>query len=107
MTHYDDETLGAYVDGELERETAAALEADLKDDPILQRRVADLRAVNAALREWSAGLVPRGKPCGRPARSSPTGTAVADTLHSGSNLYGPMHWPQAWPWCSASASVSS
>jgi anti-sigma factor RsiW len=58
MTHYDDETLGAYVDGELERETAAALTADLGNDPVLQRRVADLRAINAAVREWSAGLVP-------------------------------------------------
>lgn len=58
MTHYDDETLGAYIDGELERDTAAALAADLGNDPVLQRRVADLRAVNAALREWSAGLVP-------------------------------------------------
>ena len=58
MTHYDDETLGAYVDGELERGTAAALEADIRNDPILQRRAADLRAVNAALRDWSAGLVP-------------------------------------------------
>ena len=71
MTHYDDETLGAYVDGELERETAAALEADLGNDPVLQRRVADLRAINAALREWSASRSPRGKPCGRPVRSSP------------------------------------
>ena len=58
MTHYDDETLGAYVDGELERETAAALEVDLKHDPILQRRVADLRSVNAALRDWCADLIP-------------------------------------------------
>jgi surface antigen len=58
MTHYDDETLGAYVDGELERETAVALEADLGNDPDLQRRVADLRAITASLREWSASLVP-------------------------------------------------
>ena len=58
MTHYDDETLGAYVDGELERETAVALKADLDNDPDLQRRVADLRAINASLREWSTSLVP-------------------------------------------------
>ena len=58
MTHYDDETLGAYVDGELERDTAMALEADLKNDAILQSRVAHLRAINASLREWSASLIP-------------------------------------------------
>ena len=29
MNHYDDETLGAYIDGELDRETVQALEADL------------------------------------------------------------------------------
>ena len=58
MTHYDDETLGAYVDGELERGTAAAVDAEIRNDPVLQRRIADLRAVNAALRDWSAGLVP-------------------------------------------------
>lgn len=58
MTHYDDETLGAYVDGELERETAVALKADLDNDPDLQGRVADLRAINASLREWSTSLVP-------------------------------------------------
>ena len=28
MRHYDDETLGAYIDGELDRETVKALEAD-------------------------------------------------------------------------------
>ena len=95
MTHYDDETLGAYVDGELERETAAALEVELKHDPILQRRVADLRAVNAALRDWCADLIPPRKPRDRPARSSTTATPVADTLHSASNPDGPMHWPRA------------
>ena len=57
MRHYDDETLGAYVDGELDRETAATLRADLANDPILRGRVAELRAINAALREWCAEQV--------------------------------------------------
>jgi surface antigen len=52
MRHYDDETLGAYIDGELDRETTKALEADLKNDRCLQRQVAQLRAITAALREW-------------------------------------------------------
>jgi anti-sigma factor RsiW len=58
MTHYDDETLGAYVDGELARDTAMALEVDLKNDLNLHSRVAHLRAINASLREWSASLIP-------------------------------------------------
>jgi anti-sigma factor RsiW len=69
MIHYDDETLGAYVDGELERETAVALEADLDNDPDLQRRVADLRAINASLREWSTSLVPP-RDTARPTRAT-------------------------------------
>jgi len=52
MRHYDDETLGAYIDGELDRETTQALEADLRNDRSLQRQVAQLRTINAALREW-------------------------------------------------------
>jgi surface antigen len=55
MRHYDDETLGAYIDGELDRETVKALEADLRNDPVLRRQVEELRAITVALREWSAG----------------------------------------------------
>jgi surface antigen len=55
MIHYDDATLGAYIDGELDRRTAAALEADLNGDSALQRRLADLRVIDAALRAWCAG----------------------------------------------------
>ncbi|HXA22072.1 MAG TPA: RT0821/Lpp0805 family surface protein [Acetobacteraceae bacterium] len=52
MRHYDDETLGAYIDGELDRETVKALEADLRKDPDLRRQVTELRAISTALREW-------------------------------------------------------
>jgi surface antigen len=57
MSHYDDETLGAYIDGELDGDTADALEADLTTDPILRRRVTELRAVGTTLREWCAAQV--------------------------------------------------
>jgi surface antigen len=57
MSHYDDETLGAYIDGELDRDTAEALEADLRSDPNLGRRVTELRALSTTLREWCAALV--------------------------------------------------
>jgi hypothetical protein len=52
MTHYDDETLGAYVDGELERETAVA-QADLDNDPDLQRRIRTCAPSTPSLREWA------------------------------------------------------
>ena len=57
MKQYDDETLGAYLDGELDSATTAMLEADLESDALLRARLADLRAINAALRQWSVGLV--------------------------------------------------
>jgi hypothetical protein len=57
MSHYDDETLGGYIDGELDRETASALEADLRTDLVLRRRVTELRAVGTTLREWCAAHV--------------------------------------------------
>ncbi len=57
MRQYDDETLGAYIDGELDGATATALEADLGSDAVLRGRLADLRAINAAVRQWSVGLV--------------------------------------------------
>jgi surface antigen len=57
MRQYDDETLGAYLDGELDRATVATLEADLAADAELRERLADLRAINAVLRQWSVGLV--------------------------------------------------
>jgi hypothetical protein len=56
MSHYDDETLGAYIDGELDRNTAEALESDLRSDPFLRGRVTELRAVSTTLRAWCAAL---------------------------------------------------
>ena len=50
MTDYDDETLGAYVDGELHADTAKALEADIRGNAELQRRIAELHQINLALR---------------------------------------------------------
>jgi surface antigen len=57
MSHYDDETLGAYIDGELDHETVQALEADLPTDQVLRRRVTELRAIGTTLREWCAAQV--------------------------------------------------
>lgn len=62
MSHYDDETLGAYIDGELDRETARALEADLRNDPTLRRQVTELRALSATLREWCVAQVSPQEP---------------------------------------------
>jgi surface antigen len=50
MTYYDDETLGAYVDGELDSATTEALEADIQSHAGLRQRVAGLRQINLVLR---------------------------------------------------------
>jgi surface antigen len=57
MRHYDDETLGAYIDGELDPATAKALESDLRIDPDLRSQVNELRAIGTVLREWCAAQV--------------------------------------------------
>ena len=57
MKHYDVETLGAYIDGELDRETVKTLETDLRNDPDLRRQVTELRAISSALREWCTAQV--------------------------------------------------
>jgi anti-sigma factor RsiW len=46
-----DADVHAYVDGQLPRERAAAVEAALAGDPALATRVAEIRAQNAALRD--------------------------------------------------------
>jgi surface antigen len=81
MSHYDDETLGAYIDGELDRDTAEALEADLTTDPMLRRRVKELRAVGTTLREWSAAQV-------SPRDAAWTSRAVADNENIGRRRIG-------------------
>ena len=48
--NFTDETVMAYVDGELEPETRAALEATMATDADLVRRVASCRALTARLR---------------------------------------------------------
>ena len=118
MTHYDDETLGAYVDGELARDTAMALEVDLKNDLNLHSRVAHLRAINASLREWSASLIPPRetmRPTGVTGRQEPLsnyskrvpmarGPQPVFTVGGIANAKGPDAWhpaPRSGPvgWC--------
>lgn len=54
MKHYDDETVGAYVDGELDSHEVREFQATLTGDPDLQRRVAEVRRMDTALRAWSS-----------------------------------------------------
>lgn len=54
---YDDETLGRYIDGELDARTISALEAAMLRDTVLAARVAALREVSLGLRgEFAAVL---------------------------------------------------
>lgn len=50
MNHIDELELSAYIDGELDPATSAALEARIETDDELRRRVDNLRRVNAAAR---------------------------------------------------------
>lgn len=54
MEYKDDEKLGAYIDGELSTEEAAALEQELAADAGLQARLDALLATNAAARDLFA-----------------------------------------------------
>lgn len=58
MTIHNDETLGAYIDGELDGDTLSTLEADIRADPALRKRVAELHAVTTAVRKWSEAQIP-------------------------------------------------
>ena len=58
----DDDTLMAYVDGELEPEQWLALEQALGQDPALAGRVAALRALNTRLSAAMAGELAKPVP---------------------------------------------
>jgi anti-sigma factor RsiW len=58
MTDYDDETLGAYVDGELPAAKAEALKADIRGNAELRQRIAELQHINLALRASYTELAP-------------------------------------------------
>jgi anti-sigma-K factor RskA len=58
MTDYDDETLGAYVDGELPAAKAEALKADIRVNAELRQRIAELQHINLALRASYTELAP-------------------------------------------------
>lgn len=59
---YDDETLGRYVDGELDARTTSALEAAMLRDGALAERVAALREVSLGLRGEFAGVLSEDVP---------------------------------------------
>src|SRR5215472_18904714 len=54
---FSDETLNAYVDGELDAATRAALETAMTGDPELAQRVARQRALRARVREAFAPVL--------------------------------------------------
>lgn len=51
---FDDETLMAYADGELDSQTAMRLETALRDDPVLRERLAIFAGTREALAEAAA-----------------------------------------------------
>jgi hypothetical protein len=75
-----DETLMAYVDGELEEEKRAAVAQAVATDPEVARRVAEQRLLRASLQAAFSAVLEEPVPehLVRAARSAPAGTPVAD-----------------------------
>ena len=71
---FSDETLMAYVDGELDAEARAAVDAAIATDPVVAQRVARQRALRTALRSAFDGVLAEPVPQSLvdAARSAPT-----------------------------------
>lgn len=59
---FDDETLMAYADGELDASVAAQVERAMQDDPDLARRVEDFRRVAAVVRSSQGAVLAEAVP---------------------------------------------
>lgn len=83
--HHDDETLGRYVDGELDGRAAAGLEADIARDPVLAARVADMRVLSLELRSIHAEVLSEDVPAHlrHAVLTTPTDLAAASAARRG------------------------
>ena len=59
---YSDETLSAFIDGELPEDEARSLEAEIQEDAKLAQRVENLRSVDAVLSEALSDVVDEAVP---------------------------------------------
>ena len=90
---YDDETLGRYVDGELDARVISALEAALAGDPALAARVAALRAVSQELRGAFAGALSEDVPERLKAAVLTTPTDLRPAVQARRGLFGAWRLP--------------
>jgi surface antigen len=90
MTDYDDETLGAYVDGELPVAEAEALEADIHANAELRQRIAELHHINLALR---ASYTELARPPTTPWRLTPHTDQTYTQRPSGRSRVAPWRYP--------------
>jgi hypothetical protein len=81
--NYDDETLMAYADGELDETQRADIEAAMAQDPVLARRVAGHRALRAEVADAFADVLEQPVPAqleaaalGTASRAEPRGNVV-------------------------------
>ncbi|RUT32788.1 hypothetical protein EMQ25_06495 [Arsenicitalea aurantiaca] len=96
----DFETLSAYVDGELDAATAAALASRIAADSNLARQVAEIHGLKAAVSGLGHGETPRALPA-RPRRPRPAlrhlAAAAAVVLTLGIAAVGGQFWRDAAP----------
>ena len=59
---FDDETLGAYVDGELDAAASAVIEATARTDQVLAARIADARKLRSTMSGAFASVVAEAPP---------------------------------------------
>lgn len=90
MKYYDDQMVGAYVDGELDDESMRCFQADLAADPDLQRRVAELRKMDALLQALCSKLSRRAK-----IAATSLAAAVGQEPSRHRRRGNPLPWPQA------------
>ncbi len=82
MNPIDDDTLQAYVDGELDASDAARIDAALAHDDVLARRVEQARAVRAQLRAAFDPVLDEPVPARLSALLQPRIRADSDTGHA-------------------------
>lgn len=101
---FSDQTLSAYVDGELDAATRAALEAAMATDPQLAGRIAQQRALRERVRGAFAPVLTEPVPERLLAsvRSAPAGTRAADVIAFAARPRPRWSWPQ---WGAIAASL--
>jgi hypothetical protein len=96
MTTISDETLGAYVDGELDAASRATVEQAIAADPALMNRVSAQRALRERLRNAYAGALSEPVPARLIEAAREVGAASHDGSQSSSTTRSRRSRPTGW-----------